>query len=361
MGSKHVVQQIYDTPLNAIEKVACLPMEMPSVSARDEVLVEIRAASISWVDVMMMCGVYQHRPQLPYTPGMEYSGVVVDAGSHALQTFKIGDRVLSDGFAVGPRSSSAYQHYGGFASYAVAPASALMHIPPQLGFAQACNLLGNYETAYHALVHCADLKAGDSILINGATGATGLAAVHLAKIIGATVIVTGRSAEKLSVVKEQGADFALILDQDAQGEYAFKNRVRACLGGRGADVVYDGVGGGVIEHSLRSLRFGGTYVVVGWASTPFVSKKKQGPKSNQIPSNLVLMKGLKVIGSPAVISAQKQPHLRAKRHEDLFRWIEEGKLVPYCHRVYSSTQVKEAFEAKWSGQIVGGVAVFMDQ
>ena len=361
MGFKHQVQQICDTPSEAIERLVRVPMERPSILQADEVLVEIRAAGLSWVDMMMMCGVYQHRPQLPYTPGMEYSGVVVDAGSRALQIFSIGDRVLSDGFAVGPRSSSAHQHYGGFASCAVAPASALMPLPPQLSFAQGCNLLGNYETAHHALVHCAELKAGDTVLINGATGATGLAAVHLAKILGATVIATGRSAEKLSVVRDQGADFVLKLERDEEGGYRFKNQVRSCLGGRGVDAVYDGVGGGVIEHSLRSLRFGGTYVVVGWASTPFVSKKKEGPKTNQIPSNLVLMKGLKVMGSPAVISAQKLPHLRAKRHEDLFRWIKDGKLLPHCHRVYASSQLKEALLAKWNGAIVGGVAIQMSE
>ena len=357
MGYKIQVEQLCETPLEAFDKLVCTDMKQPALCNDDEVLVEVRASGIAWVDVMMMCGVYQHRPQLPYTPGMEYSGVVIDVGDRARETFKIGDRVLSDGFAVGPRSGGAHQKYGGFASYAVAPQDALIHIPPQLSFAQACNLLGNYETAHHALIHCASLKAGDSVLINGATGATGLAAVHLAKIVGATVIATGRNAEKLSIVKQQGADFTLTLQPNNGGRYDFKSQVRACLGGKGVDVVYDGVGGELIEPSLRALAFGGRYIVVGWASTPLVAKRQKGPKSNMIPSNLVLMKGLKVIGSPAVISAQKNLELRCKRHEDLFGWIKEGKLTPYCHQIFPASDAKQALLAKWNSEIVGGCAL----
>ena len=305
----------------------------------------------------MMCGVYQHKPLLPYTPGLEYSGIVQAVGAEAESSFSIGDRVLIDGFYVGPRSSGAYQKYGGFASFAVAPHAALRAVPAHFDFQQACNFIGNYETAYHALIHCGGLQAGEVVLIHGASGATGLAAVHLAKLVGATVIATGRSSEKLSVVKEQGADFTLSLEQGADGRYSFKDQVRACLGGKGVDLVYDGVGGGLIEHSLRSLRFGGTYLVVGWASTPFISKRQSGPRSNQIPSNLVLMKGLKVVGSPAVIGAQKEPWVRKKRIEDLHRWVDEGRITPYCHRTYTANNIKTALLDKWNGKIVGGAAI----
>ncbi len=357
MGFQMQVQGISDDPLTAIERLVRVPMKKPSIVQEQDVLIEIRTASISWVDIMMMCGVYQHKPNLPYTAGLEYSGVVVGLGKEAETSFSVGDRVFIDGFYVGPRSSGAYQKYGGFASYAVAPASAVHPMPPSFGFEEACNFVGNYETAYHALVHCGSVKSGDVVLINGASGATGLAAVHIAKAVGATVIATGRNPEKLALVKEQGADFVLALERNADQSFSFKDQVRALNGGRGVDMVYDGVGGAVIEHSLRSLRFGGKYLVVGWASTPFVSTRKSGPKTNQIPSNLVLMKGLQVLGSPAVISAQKQPHIREKRQRDLKQWVAEGKLRPFCHKIYLAKDIKEALMAKWNGEIVGGVAI----
>ena len=160
---------------------------------------------------------------------------------------RIGDAVLVDGLLAGPRSVGAYQKYGGFASYAVAPSEAVHPLPPQFSFDQGCNLLGNYETAYHCLVTCGRLQAGETVLIHGASGSTGLAAVHSAKLLGARVIATGRSDAKLAIVQAQGADHVINCapPEGTSGVRKFRDDVKALTGGAGVDVVYDGVGGDI--------------------------------------------------------------------------------------------------------------------
>ena len=157
---------------------------------------------MAWVDLLMTSGQYQHMPAPPYTPGMEYSGVVLATGS-AVDPKRCaeGDRVLVDAMRVGPRSGGEYQRAGGFANYAVVPQQAVLRIPGKLSFDQAAILLQAYETAYHCLIARAQLKAGETILIAGATGLTGLASVQVAKLLGATVIAIGRSDEKLAVAR----------------------------------------------------------------------------------------------------------------------------------------------------------------
>jgi NADPH:quinone reductase len=169
-----VIRTIGTTPLDAIENhVALEPMERPdptSLGPRD-VLVEVKSAAVGWVDLIMAAGQYQHAPAPPYTPGLEYAGVVAWTGAE-VATVAVGDRVLVDGFTAGPRSSGAYRSYGGFASFALAPVESVIQIPGTLSFDQACNLLGNYETAYHCLVARGRVAAGETVLIHGASGAT---------------------------------------------------------------------------------------------------------------------------------------------------------------------------------------------
>ena len=238
--------------------------------------------------------------------------------------------MLVDGFLAGPRSLGAYQAWGGFASYAVAPAAAVRPIPGGLSFDQACNLLGNYETAYHCLIARGQLKAGETVLILGASGATGLAAVQIAKLVGAKVIATGRSEAKLALVRAHGADHVIV----TQGE--FKDQVKALTGGRGVDVVYDGVGGATSAEALRATAFGARFLIVGWASTPLVAKGKGGrgaPNVNQLPTNLIIMKSLDVLGCPTVIATLRDPAIRAPRLKQIVEWAEQGKIRPHVsHR-----------------------------
>ncbi|MGB1275991.1 MAG: alcohol dehydrogenase catalytic domain-containing protein, partial [Nannocystaceae bacterium] len=191
-GQKVVVEAFGENPLDAIAHHLKLVDQLPPNPAElgpTDVLVAVKRAAVGWVDLLMTSGQYQHMPKPPYCPGLEYSGLVTHVGPD-VRSFRPGDRVLSDGFFTGPRSLGPYQRWGGFAHYAVAPEKGLLRLPEGWSFAQGCNLLGNYETAYYCLVTCGRLQAGETIVIHGASGATGLAAVHIAKRLGATVIAT---------------------------------------------------------------------------------------------------------------------------------------------------------------------------
>ena len=360
-GRRVVVSEFAESPLEAIDKHLSL-QEMPApdpakLSPRDVIIV-IKSASVGWVDLLMTSGQYQHMPSPPYCPGLEYSGEVAWVGAD-VRGVTVGDAVMADGFLAGPRSHGSYQQYGGFASYAAVPMEAVRPIPGGLSFDQACNLLGNYETAYHCLAARADLRRGETVLIHGASGSTGLAAVHVAKLLGATVIATGRSDTKLNVVKEQGADHVINCTNvdGASGIRPFRDEVKAVTGGKGVDVVYDGVGGDISLESLRAVRFGARFLIVGWASTPFVAKGKGqrgAPNANMLPTNLIMMKGLNVLGCPMVISTVMDPSLRVPRLEQVWRWAETGQIRPHVSRVFPLDEFKAAMRAKWNGDVIGG-------
>ncbi len=345
-GKRVVIRELGETPLDAIEHFAVLEDQPMPAPGAHEVVVEVASAAVGWVDLIMTSGQYQHPPKPPYTPGLEYAGTIISGES----AFPIGTRVMVDPLLAGPRSLGSYQASGGFATYAVVPAAAVHRIPGTLSFDQACNLLGNYETAYHCLIHRGRLQAGETVLIHGAAGSTGLAAVHLAKLLGARVIATGRSPAKLDVVRAQGADHVV-------PSTGFKDQVKELTGGQGVDVVYDGVGGDISVESLRCVKFGARFLIVGWASTPFVAKGKGqrgAPNANQLPTNLIMMKGLDVLGCPAVISAVNDPSLRATRLAQILAWAEQGKLSPHVSHQFALADFKQAMLAKWNGEVIGG-------
>ncbi len=363
IGHRVIVSEFGETPLEAIENSTRLEAQAapdPATLGRTDVIIEVKSASVGWVDLLMTSGQYQHMPAPPYCPGLEYSGVVAWAGADVDPAkTRVGDRVLADGFAVGPRSSGDYRTYGGFATYAVAPSSAALPIPADFSFDQACNLLGNYETAYHCLITCGQLQAGETVLIHGASGSRGLAAVHIAKLVGARVIATGRSEAKLAIVQEQGADH-VVSTAGEDGVRRFRDEVKALTEGKGVHVVYDGVGGATSLESLRCVQFGARFLIVGWAATPFVAKGKGGrgaPNANVLPTNLIMMKGLRVLGCPTVISTQQNPSLRDERLSTLLRWAHEGKISPYVSHTFGLSDYADAMRAKWSGQVIGGCVV----
>lgn len=362
-GHRVVVTALGDDPLQAIDELARLevqPPPDPATLGAHDVVIAVRSAAVGWVDLLMTSGQYQHVPQPPYTPGLEYAGEVAWVGP-AVTTVAVGAPVLVDPFLAGPRSHGAYRD-GGFATYAVAPADAVRPLPRGLSFDQACNLLGSYETAYHCLITRGRLAAGETVLIHGASGATGLAAVHVAKLVGATVIATGRSEAKLAIVRDQGADHVLTTARDdgAPGVRDLRESVKALTGGRGVDVVYDGVGGDLSVESLRCLRFGGRFLVVGWASTPAVARgrgQRGAPNANQLPTNLIMMKGLDVLGCPTVISTVNDPSLRPPRLAQVLAWAESGALRPHVSHQWPLADFKTAMRAKWRGEIIGGGVV----
>ncbi|HTE53662.1 MAG TPA: NADPH:quinone oxidoreductase family protein [Kofleriaceae bacterium] len=346
-----VVSELGEDPLATLDQHVRLEPALPpdpSQRAPHEVIVDVRSAAVGWVDLLMLSGQYQHEARPPYTPGLEYAGEVSWAGPAS--GFRPGDRVVVDPILAGPRSSGPYRAWGGFASQAVAPGEAVHGIPGALSFDQAAGLLGSYETAYHCLVARGRLQAGETILVHGASGSTGLAAVHIARLLGATVIATGRSPEKLAVVREQGAHHVI-------AGASFRDEVKQLTSGRGVDVVYDPVGGDISIESLRCVRFGARFLIVGWAATPFVAdgKGRRGaPRANQLPTNLVLMKGLDVLGCPTVIATAMDPTLRAPRLAQVLAWAEAGQIVPFVSHVFPLDRFQDAMRAKWSGEVIGG-------
>lgn len=362
-GHRVRVDAFGETPMDALENHLRLEaQDRPDTDALDpeDVLVRVRAAAVGWVDLLMSSGQYQHMASPPYTPGLEYSGVVEWVGDQAARRFAVGDRVLADGLLTGPRSLGPHRVWGGFATWAVAPAKGLQPLPDAWSFDQGACLLGNYETAYHCLVARGKLQAGETVLIHGASGSTGLAAVHIAKILGATVIATGRSEEKLRVVAEQGADHVIATGAADGGVRRFRDEVKALTDGNGADVVYDGVGGAISLETLRCLRFGARYLIVGWAATPFVAKGKGGrgaPNANQLPTNLIMMKGLDVLGCPTAITTHRDPSVRRQRLADIQAWIDDGSLTPFVQAAYPLADIQEAMHAKWKSLHVGGCVV----
>ncbi|MFV8754731.1 NADPH:quinone oxidoreductase family protein [Nannocystaceae bacterium ST9] len=355
-GQRVVIQAFGETPLDAIEHHLAFedqPPPDPSTLGPRDVLIAVESCAVGWVDLLMTSGQYQHMASPPYTPGLEYAGRVIAIGSEVTSP-KLGARVLADGLLTGPRSLGPYQRWGGFASYAVAPAEAALPLPDDWSFDEGCNLLGNYETAYHCLITRGRLQAGETVLILGASGSTGLAAVHIAKLIGATVIAVGRSPAKLEQVRAQGADHVVV------GEGGFKDAIKTLTGGRGVDVIYDGVGGESSIEAIACAGFGARFLVVGWAATPFVARGKGqrgAPNVNMLPTNLILMKSLDVLGCPTAISTHRDPSLRAPRLEQILAWVAAGRLRPHVAEVYPLREVRAAMLAKWESRTVGGIVV----
>ena len=344
-GRKVVVSAIAADPLAAIEHASLVETPAPEPRSPRDVIVRVASASVGWVDLLMMTGQYQHAAKPPYTPGLEYAGTVAWAGAEA--DVPVGARVLVDPFLAGPRSLGAYQDYGGLATYAVAPIDAVHRIPGDLSCDEACNLLGNYETAYHCLVTRGRVQRGETVLVHGASGSVGLAAVHVAKLLGATVIATGRSRAKLEQVAAQGADHIVTTDTPV------RDQIKALTGGRGVDVVYDGVGGDLSVESLRCVRFGARYLIVGWAATPFVTRTQP----NVLPTNLIMMKGVDVLGCPTAISTVHDPSSRAPRLAQILAWAAAGQIRPVVSRTYPLAEFADAMRAKWHGETVGGIVV----
>jgi NADPH2:quinone reductase len=367
-GRQVLVSEFAESPAQAIERfVTVVPQPAPDPSALrpGEAIVAIRAAAVGWVDLLMTSGQYQHMPEPPYCPGIDFAGEVVALAADVDPSRgRVGDRVIVDFMQVGPRTDGPYRRAAGWASYAVVPVHALHPVPARLSFDQAANLLGPYETAYHCLLVRGRLRAGETVLITGVSGATGLAAVQVAKSIGATVIGTGRSPAKLAAVKALGADQVIdSLDRDgpnAGGVRRFRDEVKAFTGGRGVQLVYDTVGGDTSLECLRCVDFGARFVIVGWTSTPDVARGKGGrgaPRANQLPTNLIQMKGLDVLGAPAVISVAHDPALRAPRLAQVLRWAEDGTVTPQVSHVFPIERVHDAMRARWTGEVLGGCAL----
>lgn len=350
-----------ETPLQTLADSVVLEAQQRPAPGPNEVVVRVRSCAVGWVDLLMLSGQYQHMARPPYTPGLEFAGEVAAVGA-GVEGLVLGQPVLADGFQTGPRSSGPYQRWGGMARWSLLPASAALPLPEGLSFDQGACLLGNYETAHHVLIERARVQPGEVVLINGASGSTGLAAVHVAKRLGATVIATGRSLAKLAEVKAHGADHVLAVSDGEGGIRRFRDEVKALSEG-GVHVVADGVGGPISVESIRCMRFGGRFCIVGWAATPFVARgrgQRGAPRANQLPTNLLQMKGLDVLGCPAVIATKHDPGLRPRRLAWLMEQVAKG-LKPHVGPVFPLSKYHDAFDAKWRSTFLGGCVIRPEQ
>jgi NADPH2:quinone reductase len=293
-----------------------------------QVLIAVEACGVNFPDTLIIQGKYQVKPELPFSPGSEVSGRVVELGV-GVSGFKSGDRVL------------AMTIWGGFAEMAVVDAGDVALIPDEMDYVTAAGFLLTYGTSIHALKQRGRLQPGETLLVLGAAGGVGLTAVQIGKAMGAKVIAAASSEEKLAFVRENGADEVI---NYASGD--FKEKVKALTAGQGADVIYDPVGGDLFDQSLRCINWQGRLLVIGFASG----------RIPEAPANLLLVKGFDVVGVYWGSFIKKDPAASAENNAQLFKWYIEGKIGPHVDQVYplagAVTALQEILARKAKGKIV---------
>ncbi|MFP6850352.1 MAG: NADPH:quinone oxidoreductase family protein [Pseudomonas sp.] len=304
--------------------------EIASPEAKtNEVLLEVHAAGVNFPDTLIIEGKYQFKPPFPFSPGGEAAGVVKAVGEK-VSHLKVGDRVM------------ALTGWGSFAEEVAVPGYNVMPIPPSMDFASAAAFGMTYGTSMHALKQRANLQPGETLLVLGASGGVGLAAVEIGKAMGAKVIAAASSAEKLEVAKAAGADELI-----NYSESNLKDEVKRLTGGQGADVIYDPVGGDLFDAAIRSIAWNGRLLVVGFASG----------RIPELPVNLTLLKGAAVVGVFWGSFAQRQPQDNAANFQQLFAWHAEGKLKPLVSQTFPLAQAGEAINTLGQRKAVGKVVV----
>lgn len=284
------------------------------VAGPGQVLVRVKAAGLNFADILMTQGKYQSKPELPFSPGAEIAGLVDSVGP-GVSEFRCGQRVM------------AYVGWGGAAERLAVDASALVTIPDGVSDSVASGLSVTFGTALHGLRERGELQRGETIVITGAAGGAGQAAVEIAKLMGARVIAVASSPEKLATAKSSGADEGILFPgQD------LKNAVRDLTGGKGADVVYDCVGGAAAEPLIRALAWKGRFLVVGFASGEI-------PK---LPLNLLLVKGASAIGVYWGDSVRRNQAAHRVGMMKILDWVAEGRLKPRIHATYPLEKIGEA-------------------
>lgn len=296
---------------------------------KNEVLLQVHAAGVNFPDTLIIEGKYQFKPPFPFSPGGEAAGVVTAVGEK-VSHLKVGDRVM------------ALTGWGSFAEEVAVPGYNVMPIPAHMDFASAAAFGMTYGTSMHALKQRANLQPGETLLVLGASGGVGLAAVEIGKAMGAKVIAAASSAEKLEVAKAAGADELI-----NYSESNLKDEVKRLTGGQGADVIYDPVGGDLFDAAIRSIAWNGRLLVVGFASG----------RIPELPVNLTLLKGAAVVGVFWGAFAQRQPQDNAANFQQLFAWHAEGKLKPLVSQTFPLAQAAEAINTLGQRKAVGKVVV----
>ncbi|MBK6649101.1 MAG: NADPH:quinone oxidoreductase family protein [Betaproteobacteria bacterium] len=304
--------------------------EIPTPSPKaGEVLIEIKAASLNFPDLLIVQNKYQMKPALPFVPGSEYAGVIQAVGE-GVSHFKVGQSV------------ACLSGTGGFGTHTLAPAALCMPLPSGFPAVDAAAFIMIYATSHHALIDRAQLKAGETVLVLGAAGGVGTSAIQIAKAVGARVIAAASTDEKCDLCKSIGADETINYSQHALPN-AFRDAVKAATGGKGPDVIYDPVGGDFAEPAFRSIAWRGRYLVVGFASGPIPS----------LPLNLALLKGASLVGVFWGDFAKREPKANAAMMGELAQWYGQGKIKPVIDRTMPMSELKAAYERMGSRAVMG--------
>jgi NADPH2:quinone reductase len=296
-----------------------------------QVRVAIRAAGINFPDILMAAGEYQLKPELPFTPGVEAAGDVVEVDA-AVSGVAVGDKVIVK------------MRHGAYTDEAVVAESQLTPLPSTFDYAEGATFLAAHGTAYHGLIDRGALRAGEVLLVHGAGGGVGLAAVEMGKMLGATVIAAASSEEKLEVARTRGADHLVLY-----GGEPFRDAVKRITGGRGADVVFDPVGGATFEESVRCIAWGARLLVIGFTGGIGLAR-----------TNLLLIKGASVLGVRAGEAVRRNPALGEVRLKALLEWAEAGKIRPNVSHRLPLADYARAMRLLIERKAIGRVALVME-
>jgi NADPH2:quinone reductase len=303
-----------------------IPVPVPGPG---QVRLAVRACGINFADSLITAGKYQVKPPLPFSPGFEVSGDIVEIGT-GIEGFQIGDRVLGIAYV------------GGYAEQTVLPATQIIRIPSPMPYAHAAAFPVAYGTSHVALAYRARLKAKEVLVVHGAAGGVGLTAVEIGKQLGARVIAIASSSEKLEVARQHGADHLVNSSQDD-----VRVRIKALTDGRGVDVVYDPVGGDLFMASLRSINFEGRILVIGFA----------GGRIPQIPANHVLVKNIDIIGLNWPAYLDRKPEVLRSSMQTLLSWYDEGKIRPHVSETYPLERALEGLQRLLARKSTGRIVI----
>lgn len=297
--------------------------------APGEVIIQVKACGVNFPDLLIIQNKYQFKPPLPFSPGGEVAGIVTAVGGEVKQ-FHPGDRVV------------ALCGWGGFAEKVAVKASRVFPISESLDFVDAASTLYTYGTSYYALKDRATLKAGETLLVLGAAGGVGLAAVELGKLMGASVIAAASSDSKLAICKAKGADYVINYSTSD-----IRTVLKKITNDKGVDIVFDPVGGSLAEPALRSIAWRGRYLVVGFASGVIPS----------FPANLPLLKGAAIVGVFWGSFSEREPGLAIQNLNQLVQWMEQGKIKQHIHQIYPLEQAAQALRDLQNRVVVGKAVV----
>jgi len=319
---KAVLCHQFGTP----EDLSLADVPSPPLGA-GQVKIAVRACGVNFPDVLMIGGLYQLKPPFPFSPGLEVAGDIIEVAED-VRDLRVGARVM------------ATMMFGGFAEEVVVPAAALLPMPPEMSYEHGAGFPLVYGTSHVALTHRAQLQAGETLLVLGAAGGVGLTAVELGKRLGARVIAAASTSEKLELARAYGADDLINYSSES-----LRDRLNELTEGRGADVVYDPVGGDLFDQAVRRLAWEGRYLVIGFASGRIPS----------LPANIALLKNVSIVGTFWGAYLKNDPGIIRASFAILTGWYASGLLKPHIHQVFALDEAPSALRQLMDRRAMGKV------